>query len=49
MKNLPKQMTFLITLGGTAEPIDPVRSITNGSTGKMGLAIIKHCWKKVNY
>ena len=41
MKNLPNQITFLITLGGTSEPIDPVRSITNGSTGKMGLAIIK--------
>ncbi len=29
----------LITLGGTEEPIDPVRVITNKSSGKMGLAI----------
>ncbi len=29
----------LVTLGGTEEPIDPVRVITNKSSGKMGLAI----------
>ncbi len=29
----------LITLGGTEEPIDPVRVITNKSSGKMGLCI----------
>lgn len=29
----------LITAGGTAEPIDPVRFIGNRSTGKMGVAI----------
>lgn len=46
MENLPKQTTFLITLGGTSEPIDSVRSIANGSTGKMGLAIIKALLEK---
>jgi phosphopantothenoylcysteine decarboxylase/phosphopantothenate--cysteine ligase len=29
----------LVTAGGTAEPIDPVRYIGNRSTGKMGVAI----------
>lgn len=30
---------FLVTAGGTIEPIDPVRYISNHSTGKMGYAI----------
>ncbi len=30
---------ILITAGGTAEPIDPVRTVTNVSTGQTGLAI----------
>jgi phosphopantothenoylcysteine decarboxylase/phosphopantothenate--cysteine ligase len=30
---------ILITAGGTAEPIDPVRFIGNRSTGKMGIAL----------
>jgi phosphopantothenoylcysteine decarboxylase/phosphopantothenate--cysteine ligase len=30
---------MLITAGGTEEPIDPVRSITNRSSGKQGFAI----------
>ena len=30
---------LVITAGGTAEPIDPVRFIGNRSTGKMGIAI----------
>lgn len=32
---------ILITLGGTKENIDPVRFITNSSSGKMGLEIAK--------
>ena len=32
-------MTFLITAGPTHEPIDPVRYISNRSSGKMGYAI----------
>ena len=31
----------LITLGGTIEKIDSVRYIANGSSGKMGLAVVK--------
>lgn len=32
---------ILITIGGTIEDIDPVRSITNGSSGKMGFSLAK--------
>ena len=32
-------MTFLITAGPTHEPIDPIRYISNRSSGKMGYAI----------
>jgi phosphopantothenoylcysteine decarboxylase / phosphopantothenate---cysteine ligase len=32
-------VTFLITAGPTREPIDPVRHISNRSSGKMGYAI----------
>ena len=31
----------LVTAGPTAEPIDPVRSITNSSSGKMGYAVAR--------
>jgi phosphopantothenoylcysteine decarboxylase/phosphopantothenate--cysteine ligase len=31
--------SIVVTAGGTAEPIDPVRSITNRSSGKQGFAI----------
>lgn len=31
--------TVLITAGGTAEPIDAVRTLTNRSSGKMGIAL----------
>ena len=33
----------LVTAGPTREAIDPVRFITNHSTGKMGYAIAEHC------
>ncbi len=32
-------MTFLVTAGPTREPIDPVRYISNRSSGKMGYAL----------
>jgi len=35
----------LITAGPTFEPIDPVRGITNGSSGKMGFAVAAACAK----
>jgi phosphopantothenoylcysteine decarboxylase/phosphopantothenate--cysteine ligase len=36
-----KGKKILVTAGATMEPIDPVRYITNHSTGKMGYAIAK--------
>ena len=32
---------IIVTAGGTEEPLDPVRFITNGSSGKMGIAIAR--------
>ncbi|MBS7327427.1 MAG: bifunctional phosphopantothenoylcysteine decarboxylase/phosphopantothenate--cysteine ligase CoaBC [Oxalobacter sp.] len=43
----PKTMAgrrFLVTAGPTFEPIDPVRGITNRSSGKMGYAIARAAW-----
>lgn len=36
----------LVTAGPTQERIDPVRFITNHSTGKMGYAIAEHCMRR---
>ena len=30
---------IVVTAGGTKEPLDPIRVITNRSSGKMGIAI----------
>ena len=35
----PNAPTLLVTAGGTAEPLDPVRSLGNRSSGRMGFAI----------
>jgi phosphopantothenoylcysteine decarboxylase/phosphopantothenate--cysteine ligase len=35
---------ILITVGGTYEAIDPIRGITNKSSGKMGLELIKESY-----
>ncbi len=37
---------ILVTAGPTQEKMDPVRYITNHSTGKMGYAIAKHCMQR---
>ena len=34
-------MNFLVTAGPTREPIDPVRFVSNRSTGRMGYAVAK--------
>ena len=34
----------LVTAGGTREPIDAVRFLTNRSSGKMGIAIAEECY-----
>ena len=39
-------MRFLITAGGTQEPIDPVRFIGNRSSGKQGLAIAREATRR---
>lgn len=42
----PKDMTgmkVVVSAGATCEPIDPVRYITNHSTGKMGCAVARAC------
>jgi len=36
--------TVLITLGRTEEPLDPVRVLTNTSSGKMGIALAKEAF-----
>jgi phosphopantothenoylcysteine decarboxylase/phosphopantothenate--cysteine ligase len=36
-----KNLRFLITAGPTREPIDPVRFISNRSSGKMGYALVQ--------
>ncbi len=38
-RRLYKEKRVVVTAGGTTEPIDSVRSITNRSSGKMGVAI----------
>ncbi len=38
--------TVLVTAGGTAEPIDAVRSITNRSSGKMGFAVAEEAARR---
>jgi len=45
----PKTMAgkrVLITAGGTQEQIDPVRFISNYSTGKMGMALAQSCARR---
>jgi phosphopantothenoylcysteine decarboxylase/phosphopantothenate--cysteine ligase len=36
-----RQLNFLITAGGTREYIDPVRFISNASSGKMGYELAR--------
>jgi phosphopantothenoylcysteine decarboxylase / phosphopantothenate---cysteine ligase len=37
-------LRVLLTAGPTFEPIDPVRGITNLSSGKQGFALARACW-----
>jgi phosphopantothenoylcysteine decarboxylase/phosphopantothenate--cysteine ligase, prokaryotic len=39
-------LTILVTAGATREAIDPVRFISNHSTGKMGIAIATAAWRR---
>ena len=42
-------MRILITAGGTREYIDPVRFISNASSGRMGYALVRAALKAVRY
>ena len=44
-KDLLKGKTIIVTAGGTVEEIDPVRVITNKSSGKMGIYIAEEAAK----
>lgn len=39
-----KDKSVLVTLGSSREYLDPIRFISNGSSGKMGLAIAESCY-----
>jgi phosphopantothenoylcysteine decarboxylase / phosphopantothenate---cysteine ligase len=39
-------VNVLVTAGPTREPIDPVRFISNRSSGKMGVAIAEAAWRR---
>ena len=41
-----KNKKILISLGGTYEPIDPIRGISNKSSGKMGLELAKQAYMR---
>lgn len=37
---------ILVTAGPTREPVDPVRFLSNRSSGKMGIAIAAAAWRR---
>lgn len=39
--NLPAKGKIIVTAGATVSPLDPVRYLTNPSSGKMGIAVAK--------
>jgi phosphopantothenoylcysteine decarboxylase/phosphopantothenate--cysteine ligase len=39
-------VSVLVTAGPTAEPLDPVRVLSNRSSGKMGYAIARAAWRR---
>ena len=43
-KNLYANQRAIVTAGGTREAIDPVRVLTNKSSGKMGIAMADELW-----
>ena len=45
-RNQLKGKKIIVTAGGTSEPIDAVRVITNRSSGKMGVAIAEECYRR---
>jgi phosphopantothenoylcysteine decarboxylase/phosphopantothenate--cysteine ligase len=45
-KSSLKGKNIIVTAGATREPIDPVRFISNHSTGKMGVALARAAWRR---
>lgn len=39
-------LSFLVTAGPTREPLDPVRFLSNRSTGRMGYALARAAWER---
>jgi phosphopantothenoylcysteine decarboxylase/phosphopantothenate--cysteine ligase len=45
-KSSLKGKKVIVTAGATREPIDPVRFISNHSSGKMGVALARAAWRR---
>jgi phosphopantothenoylcysteine decarboxylase/phosphopantothenate--cysteine ligase len=45
-KSSLKGKNIIVTAGATREPIDPVRFISNHSSGKMGVALARAAWRR---
>jgi len=45
-KSSLKGKNIVVTAGATREPLDPVRFISNHSSGKMGIAIARAAWRR---
>ena len=45
-KSALKGKKVIVTAGATREPIDPVRFISNHSSGKMGVALARAAWRR---
>jgi len=41
-----KGKNIIVTAGATREPIDPVRFLSNHSSGKMGVALARAAWRR---
>lgn len=46
LKTSLKGKKILVTAGGTEEPLDTVRVLTNRSSGKMGIALAEECYSR---
>jgi len=45
-KSVLKGKKVIVTAGATREPIDPVRFLSNHSSGKMGIALARAAWRR---
>ncbi len=49
IKNFFRDKKILISLGSTVEYIDPIRTISNTSSGKMGISLVKNAIRLESY